>query len=179
MASLMQLTQLLNFMLLFSFSVLALEDFTNSWVVELDPDVTETEVNDIAKAAGFINYGKVFKDKSLYEFHHPRVAKRSLGHSQYHTDNLQGHTKIRSVEQLVAKTRVKRYADLDSIFPMRDPLWQDTWYLNQAVTNDSLFDMNVMSAWERGFTGSNVVVSILDDGLEHTHPDLAENYVSY
>jgi len=39
--------------------------------------------------------------------------------------------------------------------------------------------MNVMSAWERGFTGSNVVVSILDDGLEHTHPDLAENYVSY
>jgi len=33
------------------------------------------------------------------------------------------------VEQLVAKTRVKRYAELDSIFPMRDPLWQDTWYL--------------------------------------------------
>jgi len=29
-------------------------------LVELDPDVTETEVNDIAKAAGFINYGKVF-----------------------------------------------------------------------------------------------------------------------
>jgi len=37
---------------------------------------------------------QVFKDKSLYEFHHPRVAKRSLGHSQYHTDNLQGHTKV-------------------------------------------------------------------------------------
>lgn len=39
-------------------------------------------------------------------------------------------------------------------------------------------DMNVERAWEQGLTGKGIVVSILDDGIEHTHPDLKENYVS-
>lgn len=33
-------------------------------------------------------------------------------------------------------------------------------------------------AWELGYTGKGVVVTILDDGLERTHPDIAPNYVS-
>lgn len=35
-----------------------------------------------------------------------------------------------------------------------------------------------MAAWQRGYTGKNVVVSILDDGVEKSHPDLVHNYVS-
>lgn len=41
------------------------------------------------------------------------------------------------------------------------------------------FNQNVVAAWARVYTGKGVVVSILDDGLETSHPDLAENYVSY
>jgi subtilisin family serine protease len=40
------------------------------------------------------------------------------------------------------------------------------------------FDMNVVPAWNRGYTGRGVVVSILDDGIEKDHPDLKNNYVS-
>lgn len=39
--------------------------------------------------------------------------------------------------------------------------------------------MNVQAAWKRGYTGKNVVVTILDDGIERNHPDLAPNYDSY
>lgn len=39
-------------------------------------------------------------------------------------------------------------------------------------------DMNVQGAWAEGITGSGVVVTILDDGLEKDHPDLHKNYVS-
>ena len=39
-------------------------------------------------------------------------------------------------------------------------------------------EMNVQAAWKRGYTGKNVVVTILDDGIERNHPDLAPNYVS-
>ncbi|XP_036917513.1 proprotein convertase subtilisin/kexin type 6-like, partial [Sturnira hondurensis] len=39
-------------------------------------------------------------------------------------------------------------------------------------------EMNVQAAWNRGYTGKNVVVTILDDGIEKNHPDLAGNYVS-
>lgn len=38
--------------------------------------------------------------------------------------------------------------------------------------------MNVLAAWQRGYTGRNVVVTILDDGIERNHPDLLQNYVS-
>ena len=38
--------------------------------------------------------------------------------------------------------------------------------------------MNVELAWEQDIIGRGVVISILDDGLEHTHPDLRDNYVS-
>ena len=30
----------------------------------------------------------------------------------------------------------------------------------------------------RGYTGKNVVVTILDDGIQPNHPELAKNYVS-
>ena len=36
--------------------------------------------------------------------------------------------------------------------------------------------MNVMNAWKLGFTGRGVVVTILDDGIQHNHPDLQLNY---
>lgn len=39
-------------------------------------------------------------------------------------------------------------------------------------------DMNILGAWKRGYTGKDVVVTILDDGIERNHPDLFQNYVS-
>ena len=36
--------------------------------------------------------------------------------------------------------------------------------------------MNVTGAWELGYTGKGVVVTILDDGIEADHPDLIDNY---
>jgi len=39
-------------------------------------------------------------------------------------------------------------------------------------------DMNVVSAWQLGYTGKGVVVTILDDGIERNHTDLQLNYVS-
>jgi len=39
-------------------------------------------------------------------------------------------------------------------------------------------DMNVKGAWKKGVTGKDVVITILDDGIERTHEDLIENYVS-
>lgn len=38
--------------------------------------------------------------------------------------------------------------------------------------------MNVVPAWREGITGSGIVVTILDDGLETDHPDLERKYVS-
>lgn len=49
--------------------------------------------------------------------------------------------------------------------------------LQNGGAKDGL-DMNVQPAWRKGYTGKGVVVSILDDGIQHNHPDLEQNYVS-
>lgn len=38
------------------------------------------------------------------------------------------------------------------------------------------YDMNVRDAWLAGYAGRNVSISILDDGIQRDHPDLAINY---
>ena len=38
--------------------------------------------------------------------------------------------------------------------------------------------MRVEEAWKAGYTGKGVSVTILDDGIEKSHPDLEANYVS-
>lgn len=45
---------------------------------------------------------------------------------------------------------------------------------NQSVKTD----LGVVSAWQKGYTGKGVIVSILDDGLEWNNTDIQENYVS-
>ena len=40
------------------------------------------------------------------------------------------------------------------------------------------YDMNIIPAWKKGYSGKGVVLTILDDGIEHNHPDLQDNYVS-
>lgn len=40
-------------------------------------------------------------------------------------------------------------------------------------------DLNVLPVFDMGITGQGINVAILDDGIEHTHTDLIDNYVSY
>ncbi|GFN77916.1 neuroendocrine convertase 2-like [Plakobranchus ocellatus] len=60
----------------------------------------------------------------------------------------------------------------------KDPLFKDMWYLvNEGQSGGERgLDLNVGVVWENGITGKGVVVCILDDGVDHTHPDLKDNY---
>lgn len=39
--------------------------------------------------------------------------------------------------------------------------------------------MNVLEAWELGYTGRGIKITIMDDGIDYTHPDLFVTYVSF
>jgi proprotein convertase subtilisin/kexin type 2 len=54
-----------------------------------------------------------------------------------------------------------------------DPLFADQWHLYNSTTSGE--DANVSSVWSSGTTGSGVVVSVVDDGLEILHEDLCNN----
>ncbi|MGE4370167.1 MAG: S8 family serine peptidase, partial [Burkholderiaceae bacterium] len=61
---------------------------------------------------------------------------------------------------------------------LSDPLFPLQWHLlNQGTTPGSIagYDINVVSVWP-DYTGRGVLVGVLDDGMDNTHPDLVDNY---
>ena len=65
----------------------------------------------------------------------------------------------------------------DDIIP-NDPSFKDQWYIRNdgQTTGPSGFDSNIEPVWKKGITGKGVVLSVLDDGMDHTHPELKDNY---
>ena len=79
-------------------------------------------------------------------------------------------------EELSSEERVNPKQKRQNSFGVQfsDPMFREQWFLNGGGRNGA--DMNVKPAWRKGYTGAGVVVSILDDGIQHNHPDLAQNY---
>jgi len=69
----------------------------------------------------------------------------------------------REEEENVPKDTMERFSDKE---------WPRQWYLNRGGG----LDMNVEEAWDRGYSGKGITVTILDDGVEWNHPDLSANY---
>ena len=104
---------------------------------------------------------------------------RSAKFSEDHHEKLSQDPDVRWFEQQKELKRTKRYIDegddqADILDIFTDPLFSKQWFLNHGAVDGS--DMNVLPAWQKGFTGKNVVVTILDDGIQANHPDLAQNY---
>ncbi|XP_075071254.1 furin-1-like [Mixophyes fleayi] len=138
--------------------------YTNTWAVHIPggPAVADS----ISKKHGFINHGQIFGD--YYQFHHRAVVKKSLTPHRIRHFLISRDPQVHWAEQQVAKKRRKR----DIFTETTDPKFPQQWYLYDA----SRHDIHVKEAWEQGYTGRGIVVSILDDGIEKNHPDLEDNY---
>ncbi|MEO1530321.1 MAG: S8 family peptidase, partial [Planctomycetota bacterium] len=71
---------------------------------------------------------------------------------------------------LVSRQQSKRFIP-------NDPLFENQWHLQNTGQSGGLVgaDANVVPAWDN-FTGEGVLIGIVDDGLEHAHPDLDDRY---
>ncbi|XP_031704092.1 proprotein convertase subtilisin/kexin type 6 isoform X1 [Anarrhichthys ocellatus] len=150
--------------------------FTNHWAVQITGG--QQQAHRIAAKYGYINFGQIGSLEDYYHFHHSRVVRRAVysfkgPHSFIHMD-----PEVDWAQQQVVKHRVKRYAKSDpSFIHFNDPKWSNMWYIHcNDKSSPCHSEMNILAAWQRGYTGKNVVVTILDDGIERNHPDLAQNY---
>uniref|UniRef100_A0A5F9C7N2 furin n=1 Tax=Oryctolagus cuniculus TaxID=9986 RepID=A0A5F9C7N2_RABIT len=138
--------------------------FTNTWAVRIPGGLAVAD--GVARKHGFLNLGQIFGD--YYHFWHRAVTKRSLSPHRLRHSRLQREPQVQWLEQQVAKRRSKR----DVYQEPTDPKFPQQWYLSGVTQRD----LNVKEAWAQGYTGHGIVVSILDDGIEKNHPDLAGNY---
>ncbi|XP_059127941.1 proprotein convertase subtilisin/kexin type 6 [Peromyscus eremicus] len=151
--------------------------YTNHWAVQVlgGPGAADR----VAAAHGYLNLGQIGNLDDYYHFYHSKTFKRSTLSSRGPHTFLRMDPQVKWLQQQEVKRRVKRQARGDSLY-FNDPIWSNMWYMHCADKNSRCrSEMNVQAAWKRGYTGKNVVVTILDDGIERNHPDLAPNYDSY
>ncbi|CAB4067375.1 FURIN [Lepeophtheirus salmonis] len=157
--------------------------YTNEFAVQVRGG--SHEAHRLAQELDCINRGHLFDD--IYRFTHTRIRKRSIQiHSNFHS-LLTNHSRIHWWEQQRVLSRKKRQiwampappqesqyprGDLIDLARLNDERWNQMWYLNRG----GKVDMNVQKAWEFGATGKGVHVTILDDGVERSHPDLRQNF---
>ena len=176
----------LTYFRLYLFSIILLavvwdvcsEEYSNSWAVRIIGG--EEVAGEVAKRHGFHLVKKTHFD-DIYHFKSHRHPERSKRAATYHHNKLRSDPNVVHVEQQVIKRRHKRDVGAepksDSPGPERpyspptDLFFHLQWYLAKAKPT-----MNVQPVWEMGVSGKGVVVSILDDGLQYTHPDLRSNY---
>uniref|UniRef100_A0A8C3JCX1 Proprotein convertase subtilisin/kexin type 5 n=1 Tax=Calidris pygmaea TaxID=425635 RepID=A0A8C3JCX1_9CHAR len=119
--------------------------------------------------------------KDYYHFYHSKTIKRSVLSSRGTHSFISMEPKVEWIQQQVVKRRIKRDykpGGTQSTY-FNDPKWPSMWYMHCSDnTHHCQSDMNIVGAWKRGYTGKNVVVTILDDGIERNHPDLMQNYDS-
>uniref|UniRef100_A0A8C2YIS2 Proprotein convertase subtilisin/kexin type 5 n=1 Tax=Chinchilla lanigera TaxID=34839 RepID=A0A8C2YIS2_CHILA len=151
--------------------------YTNHWAVKIAGGFAEADR--IASKYGFINIGQIGALKDYYHFYHSRTIKRSVLSSRGTHSFISMEPKVEWIQQQVVKKRTKRDYDLSRAQStyFNDPKWPSMWYMHCSDnTHPCQSDMNIEGAWKRGYTGKNIVVTILDDGIERTHPDLMQNY---
>lgn len=76
------------------------------------------------------------------------------------------------VQQKLIVNIAFKAADVKTRF--NDDLWSHQWYLHESPLAKT--DHGITEVWKMGFTGRNIKVCILDDGVEGRHPDIRANY---
>ncbi|GMT28368.1 hypothetical protein PFISCL1PPCAC_19665 [Pristionchus fissidentatus] len=166
--------------------------FTNEWAV-LIANGEKEEADRIAAKYGYTNQGRILEGENYFLFRCATTRKRSSRKTRsLQSKELSHDGEVLWMEQQISRKRVKRVAlreargvsngkfgngngyEMEEILPPNDPLWTDMWYLHGASAKKNYH--NIQEAWDLGYTGKGIVVTILDDGLEWSHPDIAPNY---
>uniref|UniRef100_A0A3Q2T8Q9 Proprotein convertase subtilisin/kexin type 5b n=1 Tax=Fundulus heteroclitus TaxID=8078 RepID=A0A3Q2T8Q9_FUNHE len=137
--------------------------YTNHWAVRIagGPEVADR----IAERYGYRNMGQVG--------HRLRLAR--VGFCALHVSLRVWNEALTKRNKRSAKRQKKKDKLKKGKKKEKKKRKMETGHCNDDVHNCQS-DMNIMGAWKRGYTGKDVVVTILDDGIERTHPDLSQNY---
>ncbi|KAL6047874.1 hypothetical protein QOT17_021381 [Balamuthia mandrillaris] len=141
------------------------EAHSGRWVARLGPN---TSPESFAEAHGLTYVGPVNDLLSDYHVFLHNPSHKNARTREYTERTISSHPEVKWMQRQVYRTQHKRGIVADTT----DPQFNLQWHLK--TTHDNHFDINIEEAWDAGYTGTGITVSIVDDGLEWTHPDFLE-----
>jgi subtilisin-like proprotein convertase family protein len=83
---------------------------------------------------------------------------------------------VTSARQLQAQQRSRKLIPADALFLWTSSNTNYQWHLHNTGQNNSVvgLDVNIIEAWD-SYLGNGITVSVVDDGLQVAHEDLAAN----
>ncbi|XP_068686923.1 uncharacterized protein [Montipora foliosa] len=144
--------------------------YTNGWAIRVEGGI-ETAKR-IARSHGFERVEPIGTLENFFHLEHAEEPRRSRRSADERTEMLMQDPQVMWAEQQHEKIRVKRGHFHDrmiarGIVPrFNDPLWDAQWYLDDKRVEQDL-DIHVLPVWNQGITGKGVVVTILDDVVDH------------
>jgi subtilisin family serine protease len=152
--------------------------FINSWAVKIRGGLDDADA--VARRYGFHNLGLVQGFDDVYKF---RLGGREMQKVRSDSPYRSSIASDKLVE--FAEQQFRRQVVTKSYVPPEDSILKEQWnLLNTGQYGDRYKgnDLRVVPAWLQGYTGCNVTVTVVDDGIDFRHPALWPNFapmVSY
>ena len=132
-----------------------------------------SELNSLVEELGITSMRRLFPDAGEYE---PRTRAEGL-HRWYKVTFDKSIPVTKAGEDLMAIPGVERF---EKCLPIRIAAMNDPYYVNMwGLKNSNGYDVNVEPVWASFTVGNpDVVVCVVDGGIQLNHPDLAWNCAS-
>ena len=137
--------------------------------VELAPG---HDADELARSLGMRNLGEVVPQHFVFQtddrLRRRRRKRDALEDPLAHVNaTLSAHKGVRWYEHQTARQLAKR----NHPYVVHDPLYKDQWHFHGTSVS-----LNTVPVWASGVFGKGVRVSIIDDGVQFTHPDVAAHF---
>ncbi|KAI3383499.1 hypothetical protein SNEBB_007500 [Seison nebaliae] len=151
------------------------------------PNISTTKLNELLRQHGYRLVRKMSQLDDFYLFHrryrhrrHLKIKERNGNFDMRRLEmSMKNDFRINGITSPIIHIGIDRIHELKKREPIRinsERSFPIQWYLEPWATEYGIESLNVTSVWEEGITGKDIIIGIVDDGVEYNHRLLFHAY---
>lgn len=171
------LKKLISILILLSVFLLFEETYTIAWVVDdsNNEEITVRGIRDYAPGRLIVKFKNDISKKDLEQIQSETGVrfKEKIQGVNIHIVELPESANEEAYLHVFRNKKYVEFAELDYIVPPEEVVPNDPWYIDEW----HLKKIKAPNAWSYSTGSNNIIIAILDTGVESFHPDLASKLV--